>query len=116
LLLPEREGEREREREGGRGTSEALVQVVAVATTASRRDVWAGCAVGSSVTWERWGSVEFHHGERGGMWSKGIDILDVGLLRRSPLKIELILGGRHHRRPASVNKFSKMDLFFVLPP
>jgi hypothetical protein len=60
-------------------------------------------------------NVEFHRGEGGGMWSKGINILEVGLLRGSPLKIELIFRGRHHRRPASINKFSKRT-FFALPP
>ena len=60
--------------------------------------------------------MEFHRGERGGMWSEGIDILEVDLLRGSSLKIELIFRGRYRRRPASINKFSKIDLYFALPP
>jgi hypothetical protein len=53
----------ERERERERGTSKALVQVVASATTASRRDVSAGCSVGSVVS----------PGRDGAAWSSTVE-------------------------------------------
>jgi hypothetical protein len=77
LLLPRRERERERNKQS-LGASGCISD-----DGFQKRCVgWVQCWE-CSFTWERWGSVEFHRGEIGGMWSKGIDILEVGLLRGS---------------------------------